>query len=315
MLSISLVVACTIVVSHGSSSLDESESQRNGAASSSSHASSGASSRSPSNQLRPLAELLWASKPAVSFSPSRTFRRARLAKSARLGVGRPSMSDVSQSRRSVLAGALAVATLGFVPTAAFGKGKDSPPTEAELAKLTLGLSRVDYLLDNWNKITTICADGSYQKDEFDTKKDGARMLEGTGKGGDCEKDPLKVRTYIGASSVNDPLYKLDKVLLRARVMVPEEKIETYINLVENFVTQQETTSGQAYTASWSGYENPGGSREKIDSALKQTKTEAIKFQAIMDELVGILGLKKIKFDIEDFKSTEEPAPKPGDFVR
>lgn len=310
MLSISLVVACTIVVSHGSSSLDESESQRNGAASSSSHPSSGASSRSPSNQLRPLAELLWASKPAVSFSPSRTFRRARFAKTARLGVGRPSMSDVSQSRRSVLAGALAVATLGFVPTAAFGKG---PPTEAELAKLTLGLSRVDYLLDNWNKITTICSDGSYQKEDFDPKKDGARTLEGTGKGGDCEKDPLKVRVYIGATSVNDPLYKLDKVLLKARVLVPPEKEETYINLVEDFVTQQETTSGMAYTASWSGYENPGGSRSKVDEALKVTKTETIKFQAIMDKLVGILGLKKMKFDIEDFKSTEEPEAQRGDF--
>jgi hypothetical protein len=30
----------------------------------------------------------------------------------------------------------------------------APPTTEEYAKLTLGLSRIDYLLDNWDSITS-----------------------------------------------------------------------------------------------------------------------------------------------------------------
>merc|ERR1719329_1756501 len=63
------------------------------------------------------------------------------------------------------------------------RAADSVPKEAELEKLRLGYARVQYLLNNWDEITTVCSKGG--------SSDGIAWAEGDGKPG-CEPNPTRV---------------------------------------------------------------------------------------------------------------------------
>ena len=61
------------------------------------------------------------------------------------------------SRRELLTGTatafFAVATLGMNPDVAMAAGA---PTKEELERIKIGYERMNYLLDNWEKETTVC---------------------------------------------------------------------------------------------------------------------------------------------------------------
>jgi hypothetical protein len=125
------------------------------------------------------------------------------------------------------------------------------PTSTELSRLSAGLARVDYLLRDWDRLTTVC-NGVQDATEA---KQVARTI------GDqkCSKSPLIVQRYIGASSTLDPLFKADKLMIRAASLVAPEQQEEYSSAVDVYIREQQMSSTMAYTSSWSGSENPNGS--------------------------------------------------------
>lgn len=161
---------------------------------------------------------------------------------------------------------------------------EPPPTAQELSRLTLGLSRVDYLLTNWDDITTECKGLSAGGDLED------QQVVRTQNQNKCYKTPLKVQRYVGASSTLDPLFKAEKLMIRAQPLVPAAKQEAYSDAVDAYITTQQMSSTMAYTSSWSGIENPNGSKEQIDENLMEAKTEVKKVRTALGRVVELLDL-------------------------
>ena len=93
------------------------------------------------------------------------------------------------------------------------------PTDAELQRLSLGYSRLTYLLDNWEKETTVCIRGCV----------GDRANCG------CVQDPIVVQGYMGFKSMNDPLFKIDQVMLRAQSLVSDADFDRYSAAIDRWV--------------------------------------------------------------------------------
>ena len=93
------------------------------------------------------------------------------------------------------------------------------PTDAELQRLSLGYRRLTYLLDNWEKETTVCIRGCV----------GDRANCG------CVQDPIVVQGYMGFKSMNDPLFKIDQVMLRAQSLVSDADFDRYSAAIDRWV--------------------------------------------------------------------------------
>ena len=96
------------------------------------------------------------------------------------------------------AAALSLSQLSAPATAAAGV-----PTQQELGRLAQGYSRLQYLLQNWEKLTTVCIKGCV----------GAPEQCG------CIRDPVIVQSYMGFKSMEDPLFKADQLMIRAQQLV------------------------------------------------------------------------------------------------
>lgn len=158
------------------------------------------------------------------------------------------------------------------------------PSRDELSRLSAGLARVDYLLNNWDRLTTVCggvsAGGSLED---------AQVMR-TQNQNSCYKTPLKVQKYIGASSTMDPLFRADKLMIKATPLVSDEGQEEYGDAVDSYIAKQQMSSTMAYTSSWSGIENPNGSVEQIEENLREAKSEVLATQAALRTVVRLLGL-------------------------
>merc|ERR1712070_3998 len=94
----------------------------------------------------------------------------------------------------------------------------------------------------------------------------------------------------GASSTTDPLFKADKVMIRAQPTVSDANQAAYTDAVDTWITKQQMSSTMAYTSSWSGIENPNGSIEQIEENLLESKKEVIDTQKTLKEVIRLLDL-------------------------
>jgi len=162
-----------------------------------------------------------------------------------------------------------------------------PPTTSELSRLSFGLARIDFLLENWDRLTTVC-NGVSTGTAAGALEDAQVMR--TQNQNRCYKTPLKVQQFIGASSTLDPLFKADKLMIRAQPLVRDENQEAYTTAVDAYITKQQMSSTMAYTSSWSGIENPNGSVEQIEENLLEAKKEVLSLQSSVKTIVGLLEL-------------------------
>ena len=177
----------------------------------------------------------------------------------------------------------ALAALVIAASAPSSSLAASPPTSAELTRLSFGLARIDYLLDNWDKVTTVCSGTSAGGDLED-----AQVMR-TQNQGKCFKTPLVVQKYIGAASTLDPLFKAEKLMIRAQPLVPDANQDAYSDAVDSWITKQQMSSTMAYTSSWSGIENPNGSVEQIEENLLEAKKEVKDTRQVLGNVVRLLG--------------------------
>lgn len=77
-----------------------------------------------------------------------------------------------------------------------------PQESADKEKIKKGYQRLEYLLANWEKETTVC-------------KNNDNPYIG------CDRSPEKVMDYLGYKSMEDPLFRADKTLRRLQALVPE----------------------------------------------------------------------------------------------
>ena len=171
-----------------------------------------------------LAALLAASSLSLLFPGSPPVRR---------------VSSVALPLRRELLTAAALAALAGGPQQA--SAKSGVPSEAELSNLAKGYSRLQYLLANWEKLTTVCIKG----------------CTGSAEQCGCIRDPIIVQSYMGFKSMNDPLFKADQIMIRAQPLVPEDKdFDEYTNAIDRWTRKCDAANVMAYTSSWGEQARP-----------------------------------------------------------
>ena len=89
--------------------------------------------------------------------------------------------------------------------------------EKDKANILKGYQRLNYLLDNWEKETTVC----------NTSNNNPYL--------GCDRSPLKVMEYLGYKNTGDPLFKADKAMLRLQQFVPEKFEDEYLEAMDTWV--------------------------------------------------------------------------------
>lgn len=173
---------------------------------------------------------------------------------------------------AVLFGSASVATVqdGVIsPRPAHAASNDD-----DKSKIVKGLERLNYLLDNWEKETTICgrSDNPY-----------------TGTKG-CERTPLRVMEYMGYKSMNDPLFKADKTLKRlASAVSSNDQQSDFLEAIEKWAEASEEASNMAYMSSW-GEANPGGGKDRVEYFIERAKKNVTDARDSLSRAVQILRL-------------------------
>jgi hypothetical protein len=194
-----------------------------------------------------------------------------------------------QNRRAVFRNAFSVAVAGttaastlLLPSVA--NAASSLPTPSELERLRKGHARVQYLLKNWEDITEVCKNNSDQATKQVVRTDG---------GDKCDKTPLNVQIYMGYKSTEDPLYKADKLMVRAAPLVKNESDQAdYLEAVENYREKADNTAMMAYTSSW-GEANPNGGKDVIDDYLEKTRLDVVSSEKSLRLILNFLGLEPL----------------------
>ena len=194
-----------------------------------------------------------------------------------------------EDRRALLQKASAASAAVLVGAASFPYPAfaASTPSPAELERLRKGHARVKYLLENWNSITQICGKIIMS----DTERRQVVRTEGAGSGG-CEKTPLAVQEYMGYKSTEDPLYRVEKLMVKAAPLVDPDDFENYLEVVEKYKDKADNTAMMAYTSSW-GEANPNGGKEVIDEYLERTKEDVMESEKYLYQILKYLKLEPL----------------------
>jgi hypothetical protein len=158
-------------------------------------------------------------------------------------------------------------------------GEAGAQDETDKQKILQGYRRLNQLLDNWERETTVCGltDNPYV---------GTSAFGKTG----CERTPLKVMEYMGYRSVNDPLFKAEKTLRRLEILVPPDRETEYLEAVETWSEKADEASGMAYISSW-GEANPGGGKDRIDYFIERAKRDVTEARDALGTIVSILQIE------------------------
>jgi hypothetical protein len=186
----------------------------------------------------------------------------------------------------MIAGLVGVVSSGTAIESAEAASGPSVPSPTELERIRKGHARVKYLLDHWDDVTQVC--GTVVRSDLE-KKQIVRTEGGGGTEG-CEKKPLEVQQYLGYKSTEDPLYRVEKLLVRAAPLVDDQ--ESYLGVVEAYKEKADNVSMMAYTSSW-GEANPNGGKEVIEEYLDRTKVDVIESEKYLREILGYLRLEPL----------------------
>jgi hypothetical protein len=142
--------------------------------------------------------------PGSGRPPARCSRRAALFAVPALslpGAAFAAATGGGFSQSSMSTGAGGPPKVG--PLAKLTKGEPGPE---ELQRLVAGYERLQYLLANWEKETTVCIKG----------------CKGSYENCGCIRDPVIVQSYMGYKSMDDPLFKAGDLMLRASSLVESD---------------------------------------------------------------------------------------------
>lgn len=153
--------------------------------------------------------------------------------------------------------------------AAKGSSSSLSGLEADKAKIVKGYKRLTYLLDNWEKETTKC-----------NRNDNPYI--------GCERTPEKVMEYLGYKSMEDPLFRADKTLMRLQTAYAQDDPD-FQDAVDVFMEKAEEGNGMAFISSW-GEANPGGGKDRVELFIERSKKDVIESKQSLETVIRILNL-------------------------
>jgi hypothetical protein len=170
------------------------------------------------------------------------------------------------SRKSLLINGIAASTAAIFTIATSPAFADS---QIELQKLEQGYAQIDYLVNNFEKETTICG-----------RSDNPYI-------GLCERTPLKIMEALGFKSTKSPLFQADKTMMKLQSMVPPDKTSEFIDAVEQWNQAAEEASGIAYVSSWAEA-NPGGGKDRVALYIERSRKNVIDAREALRTVIAIL---------------------------
>lgn len=181
--------------------------------------------------------------------------------------------EVTSERRSALFRILLVGGTALTASSpmALAAKDSSSQIDADKAKVVKGYKRLDYLLQNWEKETTVCKrnDNPYQG---------------------CDRTPEKVMEYLGFKSMEDPLFRADKTLMRLQLLVTDRKQELeFQDALDVWMEKAEEGNGMAFISSW-GEANPGGGRDRVALFIERARKDVEASRDSLKTVIRILGL-------------------------
>jgi len=193
-----------------------------------------------------------------SFAP--TYSSPRTSSSA---LGAISRREVLQS---VTAFSLTAVTSTISPNMAMAA--KAPPTAEEFARIKTGYENLTYLLDNFEKETTVCKEN----------------------GGECKRDADPVRKYLGLRSTQDPLFQIEKVFDKVKYMdLDPDQLDPFFEATEEWNTAQNMSNSMAFISQFGEY-NPGGGKEEVLKYLEESKKQVIIAKDALEKIIKVLGL-------------------------
>jgi len=174
------------------------------------------------------------------------------------------------SRKSFLSTAFVGAASSLVvPSVAFAAGT-APPTKEELDRIKVGYEQIRYLLDNFDKETTICREGG---------------------GKECKRDAEPVRRYLGLRSTTDPLFQIEKVFDKVKYMDQDIDLESFFEATEKWNTAQNMSNSMAFISQFGEY-NPGGGKDEVLKYLNESKKQVILAEEALKTIIECLNSLK-----------------------
>mmetsp|Transcript_17812 Transcript_17812/g.37555 ORF Transcript_17812/g.37555 Transcript_17812/m.37555 type:complete len:217 (+) Transcript_17812:205-855(+) len=156
------------------------------------------------------------------------------------------------TRTAGIAVATTAATL-LGPAASYAAAGD-PPTKEEIERIKIGYENIQYLLDNWEKETTVCREN----------------------GGECKRDANAVRRYLGLRSTTDPLFQIEKVFAKVRFMddIDPEKLDAFFEATEDWNSAMSMSNSMAFISQFGEY-NPGGGKDEVLKYLNEAQKQVV----------------------------------------
>lgn len=213
--------------------------------------------------------LLACSQEGLAFAPSTASTICTTSPS-----GTTSTQINVESRREVLKNSASIfvsATAGYSLFPSIANAAESQQDKLDKENLVKGYKRLQYLLDNWEKETTICG-------RTDNPYIG------------CERTPEKVMAYLGFKSMNDPLFRADKAMFRLQKYVDSDLEIDYIEAVELFSEKAEEASNTAFISSW-GEANPGGGKDRVEMFIERSRKQVETAKDSLGTAIKLLGLE------------------------
>ena len=192
----------------------------------------------------------------ITTTPKRTIRMETTRLFHNVVESGSSRRDVFRQFSTIISSSAILSYPGISSAASSSSASSTAMTELQ-QRLPLGHARVKYLLDHWDDITSVCGTSVMSDIE---RKQVIRTEGGGGNGQDaCSKTPLRVQEFMGYKSTNDPLYKIDKLLIRvgssSSNFMNNNDYNDFIDTVEEYRATADATALLAYTSSW-GEANP-----------------------------------------------------------
>lgn len=143
------------------------------------------------------------------------------------------------------------------------------PTADELKKIKVGYENICYLLDNFDKETTICREN----------------------GGECKRDAEPVRRYLGLRSTTDPLFQIEKVFNKVKYMddVDPDLLEAFFEATEEWNTAVNMSNSMAFISQFGEY-NPGGGKDEVLKYLEESKKQVILAKKSLKTIMETIGM-------------------------
>jgi hypothetical protein len=144
----------------------------------------------------------------------------------------------------------------------------APPTKDELARIKTGHDQIVYLLENFEKETTVCREN----------------------GGECKRDADPVRRYLGLRSTKDPLFQIEKVFDKVKYMdIDPDNIETFFEAAEEWNTAVNMSNSMAFISQFGEY-NPGGGKDEVLKYLEEAKIQVINAEKSLSKIMTCLEI-------------------------